>query len=131
MCRSNVTGSTAPSGSAWVSGISGGMVPARTRAQYAPESGRRLPGTGPVVPGAASTNRKTCSAPVGALAGRLLGRTGAADDHELVPGEAPHGVGRPDALGEPVRHLHQDRVAHGVTEHVVDPLEPVDVDEQH
>ena len=50
---------------------------------------------------------------------------------ELVAAEPGGGVARAQAAREPVAHDHEQRVAGGVAEAVVDGLEVVEVDEQH
>jgi hypothetical protein len=49
------------------------------------------------------------------------------DDDELVPAEPTHGVRGPDGAPQPLGDLHEQLVAHRMTERVVDALEVVDV----
>ena len=51
------------------------------------------------------------------------------DDPELVAAEAGHGVARPDAAQQPFADGDEERVADGVTEALVDHLEPVEVEQ--
>ena len=53
-----------------------------------------------------------------------------AQDHELVPSVADHGVARPQGPLQAPRHLDQQVVAGVVAEAVVDALEPVKIEEQ-
>jgi hypothetical protein len=52
-------------------------------------------------------------------------------DDELVAPEPGHRVTRSDDPAEAVGHRHQQLVAGGVAEGVVDPLEPVQVEVEH
>ncbi len=60
------------------------------------------------------------------VAPRQLGK----NQSELVAGQACHGVARPHQRSEPVRDAAEQKVAHVMTERVVDHLEPVDVQEK-
>ena len=50
------------------------------------------------------------------------------DHDELVAAEAAHGVGRAQAVAQPLRDLHEQAIAGVVAEAVVDDLHPVEVD---
>ena len=54
----------------------------------------------------------------------------AEDDHELVAADAGHEVRGPHVLVQPLGHVHQQLVAVGVAERVVDQLEAVEVEEE-
>ncbi|MEZ5262905.1 MAG: hypothetical protein R2755_14305 [Acidimicrobiales bacterium] len=61
-----------------------------------------------------------------------VGGAGVLEQHgELVAAHAGGGVARSQAVGQPVGQLHQQAVAGGVAQAVVDHLEVVEVDEQH
>ena len=53
------------------------------------------------------------------------------DDHELVATPSAEGVARAHGVAEPLPHGLQDLVADVVRQRVVDPLEVVEVHEQH
>jgi len=53
------------------------------------------------------------------------------DDGEGVAAEPGHRVARPDGRPQASRHLHEQPVAGGVTQAVVDDLEAVEVQEEH
>ncbi len=52
-------------------------------------------------------------------------------DRELVAAETAHRVDVADGVAQAPRDLDQQEIAHGMTERVVDLLEPVEVDAQH
>jgi hypothetical protein len=53
------------------------------------------------------------------------------DDRELVAPQAGHGVAPADHAAQPLGHLDEQRVAHRVTEAVVDGLEAVEVEHKY
>ena len=59
---------------------------------------------------------------------RGIGDVGAHDD-ELVAPEPRHGVLGPDCCGEAIRHRREHLISGGMTVRVVDPLEPIEIDE--
>ena len=69
--------------------------------------------------------------PVGQVQRLVLGRHVLAEHHELVAAEPGHGVARAHRLAEPAANLHQELVAGGVAPAVVEPLEAIDVEEEH
>ncbi|KAF0133222.1 MAG: hypothetical protein FD152_1688, partial [Xanthobacteraceae bacterium] len=65
-------------------------------------------------------------------AGHLVdGPAAVLEHHELVGAEARHDVAVTNREAQPVRDLHEDRVARRVAQRVVDLLEVVEIDEQH
>jgi hypothetical protein len=61
----------------------------------------------------------------------VLRRGVVAEHHELVAADPRDEVARPYDLGEAIRRRHQQRIAGGVAQPVVDDLEAVQVEEQH
>ena len=61
-------------------------------------------------------------------AGRAV--NGIQEDDKLVAAQAGNGVAFPDALGQAVRRLFQQRVADGVAQRVVDELEAIEIEKQ-
>ena len=53
------------------------------------------------------------------------------EDGELVASESCHGVGRPHARAQPSRNRDEKLVADEMAEAVVDPFEPIEVEEQN
>ena len=53
------------------------------------------------------------------------------EDGKLVASESCHGVGRPNARAQPPRNRDEQLIADEMAEAVVDPLEPIEVEEQN
>ena len=69
--------------------------------------------------------------PLGHGQGVVDGRSGGGQERELVATETRHQVARPELLADPFGDGHEELVARGVTQRVVDDLEVVEVEEGH
>ncbi len=77
-----------------------------------------------------SSAKTTASQPFAELRRRVQGVEPRRQDDELVPAPATDDVAGPYVLVETAHELAQDVVARGVAMGVVDPLEPVEVDDE-
>ncbi len=69
------------------------------------------------------------SARQAASASAAVGGGPSEQDRELVAAEPGHHVARPCAAAQAIGHLHQEPIAGGVTEAVVDDFEAVEIEE--